>query len=257
MHKRILCCLVIASLGSQFSLASQDAESLNFADGYANDHLWPATVTPSIAIHDASGQKMLDSSIPVVLSRAYEDGTLAVIDRIGCLLIDYKQTNFVESVNELRMSLGDLEGSHHTRILLNQLARRIYDKSYSESKAVSEEELKKYSQFLIIRTSSKTTSLQATLAQLRSLDPYLEDKNVCAILIFDELMPNAEFNQLVAEMDVTYPVVVPIFQKGLIQALYTEREQEDRVLLLMPSGKLVEKAVSLETFLKTKLDSTE
>jgi len=43
-----------------------------------------------------------------------------------------------------------------------------------------------------------------------------------------------------------YPVVAPIFQKGFVDALFSEREKDSRVLLLKISAKLIDKYSSLK-----------
>lgn len=224
------------------SLFAEQATQGDFAWAYSQDAFWPAHVTPKEAIADASGSILLQANIPVVLIRAYEDGQLYVLDRSGNLLIDHAKTNFIDQIKATLAS----EREAKTNILLHQLGRRTYDRSYHQSKAVSELELARYSRFMLIRTSSEEAPLQATLEALHGMREHFNDKKIRPVLVFDEHMPNQKFYELVKQFEIPYPVVAPIFQKGLIEALFSKREQDSRVLLLSISGKLIETYTGLE-----------
>lgn len=228
-----------------FSLASglfaKETTVKDFSWAYSQDEYWPSHVTPKEAITDASGAILLQENIPVVLMRAYEDGQLSVVDRAGNLLIDHSKTDFLEQIEKTLASAHKVK----TRILLHQLGRRTIDLSYSQSKAVSETEFSKYSKFLIIRTSSMEEPLLLTLSVLNDRQAHFERENIRPILIFDELMPNQQFYELVKRHEIPYPIITPIFQKGLLDALFSERESGYRSLLLSISGKLIEKKSSI------------
>jgi hypothetical protein len=217
------------------------ATTKDFDWAYAQDMFWPTHVTPSEAVLDDSGNIVLQANIPVVLIRAYEDGKLCLIDRTGNILINYAITNFVEQIETTLAS----EQRAKTKIMLNQLGRRIYDYSYDRSKAVSEKELAKYSAFMVVRTPSNKESLEATIAAIRDQLEEIDTKKICPVLIFDELMPNKVFYERVNELKVPYPVVAPIFQQGTVNALFSEREKSSRAILISISGKLLDKWTTL------------
>ena len=220
----------------------------DFAAAYSNDEFWPAHITPEETIYDESGNSLLQANIPVTLIRAYEDGKLSVVDRKGNMLIEHSKTDFCEQVQAFLKS----KRKAATQILLHQLGRRTFDRSYDQSKAVSEQELSKYRGFLIVRTSSEKEFLGRVLKTLPSMREHLNKKEIRPIIVFDELMRNYEFSKMVERFDIAFPVVAPIFQKGFVQALFSEREQNSRVLLLSISGKLLGKYKKLEDYPATR-----
>tara|TARA_X000000950_G_scaffold278183_1_gene368736 strand:+ start:346 stop:1092 length:747 start_codon:yes stop_codon:yes gene_type:complete len=219
---------------------------VTFEYAYQNEELWPAFVEPNQEILDNSGKMLLSANIRVVLIRAYENGELLVVDRIGAVLIEHSKTNFLELIAEGKVN----PKPGGTKILMNQLARRIFDLSENKTKALSDADLSKYKNFLIIRTSSQLNKLEQTVKLLVGIEGLLAANKTRPILIFDELMPNAEFYTLIAEFGLKLPVAAPIFQKGLAQALYGPNESNERVLLINICGKLIHSYSDLQSCIK-------
>ncbi|WP_269524772.1 hypothetical protein [Coraliomargarita parva] len=222
----------LALLLTTLQLTSVSLDALEYSDAYTLDHAWPDFVTPTENAYNESGLKILEKGIPAVFIRAYPDGMLAVVDREGAQLVPYDQTDF----------LGRLEKSSHmetdSKIFLNQISRRVFDLDFDASKAVSETELAKFDSFLVLTTPCEDTDLIDLKEQLAGASSLLKRLQVTPIVIFESLMPNNEFYEKVTRTDFTYPVVVPIFQKGFIQAVYSQREIDYPVLWVQSSGKL-------------------
>ncbi len=211
---------------------------------YMNDSEWPQYVTPNEPIELANGTT-LSASIPLVLSRAYEDGKLAVVDRVGTELIDHSKTNFVKQVKAAEDDRNQGVSFHN---FIQQLGRRVFDLSHSTSKAVSEKTLSKYDSFLIIRCAYDPEAVVEITSKLDQTTAWLNSNNCRPIILFEESVPNAEFYQFLETNNVNYPVVVPIFTQGLRKFVYTERESDSSILWINANGKCLKKAASLETF---------
>jgi hypothetical protein len=97
--------------------------------------------------------------------------------------------------------------------------------------------------------------LQATLDSIQEIAAHLQKNKIRPILVFDEHMSNLSFYELVKQFNIPYPVVAPIFQKGFIQALFSEREKNSRFLLLKISGQLIGHSNSLKEYPFTHLTS--
>ncbi|WPJ94191.1 hypothetical protein SH580_12180 [Coraliomargarita algicola] len=225
-------------VASCLSLVGASAESLDATGSYeyvyAQDKLWPSHVELEQDLYSDEGKRLLRAGLPLVLIRAYEDGMLAIVDRAGTFLIAAEGTNFSSLVATHQ---AESEKAGNFSNFLNQIGRRVFDFDYDENKAVPEAELSRFEAFLICRTSADEETLMTLLYKLEEHKETLEAKNIEPILVFEEFMKNQEFYDFVTTTRIPHPVVVPIFQKGFLQAVYTEREAGHDFLLLAKSGK--------------------
>lgn len=228
-------------------LLASIAGANDFETAYKNEALWPSKVTPNETVYDADGKKLIEENIPVAFIRAYPDGHIAIVDRIGSVIVDHSKTDFIDLMGESELT----PKRSGNMILLNQIGRRCFDLSHDKKKAVSESVLMEYRSFLFVRTSCQQRALSSTLDRLEKAADSMKSSKVRPILIFDELIPNEEFYAKVLEAEIPYPVVVPIFQKGLVQALYTERENGFQILLISINGKLEATYRSLEDYIES------
>lgn len=235
-------CFLFLSTISQTSEASVD-----FKYAYENERLWPTSVVPNQVIYDEEGSKLLDANIPVTLIRAYPDGNLAIVDRNGTFIIQQIKTDFLAQFGNDE----NIPNRSGNMIFINQIGRRCFDYSHDTQKAVPESKLVAYNEFLTIQTSSKPEALSKTLGLLKQIDAQLEEQKTQPILVFTELMPNKQFYELVTDLEIPYPIVVPIFQKGFINAIYTEREANKGTLLISIHGKLLASYETLEQFVSS------
>jgi len=243
--KILILLISISTISAAFTQAVDPADSSEYKKAFALDHLWPSHVTPRATITDPSGAPSLGAGIPLVLVRAYEDGKLAVIDRGGSRLIAHSKTDFIERVKEAGAKDEDI----NARILLNQLGRRTYDRSHDTTKAVSEIELARYSKFLIIRDPGDEESLLDLKELLNERRDHFDRGGIRPVLLLDAQLSNQAFYELIKTVEIPFPVVVPVFQQGVSEAIFSAREEEDRVLLLAASGKLIGKYERLSEYL--------
>jgi len=210
-----------------------------FDAAYEQDGRWPSHIRLTEDLLDDHGKPLVRKSIPLVLVRAYADGELAAVDRTGTILIDHTKTDFLDQVAESekkQTQKGDAAN------FLHQIGRRVFDFDDGSPKAVSESKLADFDAFLICRTSSAETALEALLSEIDALKPQLESRNIEPILVFEELMPNKEFYEHLESHEISHPVVVPVFQTGFLQAIYTNRESDTPYLLINKTGKLLRSA---------------
>ncbi|HAV12030.1 MAG TPA: hypothetical protein DCX06_00850 [Opitutae bacterium] len=213
-----------------------------FANAYENDSNWPQFVTPSEAIELENGTR-LSAFIPLVLSRAYEDGTLVVIDRAGATLIDHSKTNFLELTQDDSTSEREGQNFHN---FIQQLGRRVFDLSHSTSKAVPEKVLSEYKSFLVIRCAFSVEHISEVTTELDTITEWLNSNNCRPIIIFKKSVANAQFYEFLETNKVNYPVVVPIFTQGLTEFIYTDRESETPILWINKNGKKLNQASSIQ-----------
>jgi hypothetical protein len=211
-------------------------EELSFESAFAHDHLWPSHVELTEDVFSEEGERLLRADLPVVLIRAYKDEMLAVVDRRGTFIVGAHKTNFLKEVAAYE---AKSEKSGHFSNFLNQIGRRVFNLSYDKEKAVSETKLAHFDAFLICRTKADRDTLHALLSDLEKLQPQLEVSKIEPILVFEETMGNLEFYELVKAFDPPYTAVVPIFQRGFLDAVFTEREADSDFLLIAKSGKVL------------------
>jgi len=238
------------SIGSLLTLSALSATATTGPDSYAEafnkDGRWPQYVTPNQKIVFEDGTS-LSATIPVVFSRAYEDGTLAVVDRIGAVLIDYTKTDFTQQVSELVEKSGEEQNFDN---FIRQLGRRVFDLSHSKTKAVSEKVLSEYDSFLICKSRMDSDVLDQLKADLTANEDWLKAHNCRPIIVFEESVRNAEFYKFLETNEINFPVVVPIFTKGFIDFTFTQREADAVHLWINKNGKLLAKGSSVEKTLR-------
>lgn len=235
------------------SLLASTTVRVSFPQAYENDSHWPSHVSLTEDLQDENGKRLVSGSIPVVLIRAYQDGQLAIVDRAGTFLIDHSKTDFlkrVEGFQERKKASGDAAN------FLHQIGRRVFDVGDGRDKAVPESELVKFDGFLICRTSPGAAELGDLLSKLNAIEPLLKSRSIQPILVFEDLMTNEEFYNHLKDLDVGYPVVVPVFQVGFLQAVYTDRESDTRFLLINRNGKLLRAANTVRGTLDNSLDDS-
>lgn len=238
--------LAIASLVGISLSATSNAELISFEAAYSQDERWPQFVTPHKTITLEDGTK-LSSSIPVVFSRAYEDGKLLIVDRAGTIEIDHTNTNFIEQVSDL--SSNPEQGNNFDNFI-RQLGRRVFDLSHSQTKAVPEAVLSKFDSFLVCRTMMCPTALRTLQTELDSKSKWLAANNCRPIIVFKKSVPNAEFYSFLESNQIHLPVVVPIFTNGFLNFTFSERESNTDILWVNKNGKLLKKGSSLEKMLE-------
>lgn len=212
-----------------------------FEAAFNEDGLWPSHVRLSDNLLDEDERQILKKGIPVVLIRAYADGKLAVVDRTGTFLVDQAKTDFLARVADFQKK--DLDAGDAANFL-HQIGRRVFDLDDGTDKAVPETKLARFDAFLICRTSSKKSELEPLLSRIDELQSQLASGNIKPILVFEEAMPNKEFHDHLKAFAVPHPVVVPVFQDGFLQAIFTEREAGLDFLLINKNGKLIRAAES-------------
>jgi hypothetical protein len=208
----------------------------SFESAFADDHLWPSHIELTEDVFSEEGERLLRADLPVVFIRAYKDEMLAVVDREGTFIVDAHKTNFLKEVAAYQ---AESEKSGHFSNFLNQIGRRVFNLSYDKEKAVSEAKLAHFDAFLICRTKSDKDTLRALRTDLEKLQPQLEVSKIEPILVFEETMGNLEFYELVKTIDPPYTAVVPIFQRGFLDAVFTGREADSDFLLIARSGKVL------------------
>lgn len=232
---------LLTSLASFFlllqnlAIAATDALP-DYENAYRHDRLWPSHVRLSEDLLNEDGRRLAGKGIPLVMIRAYADGKLALVDRAGTFLVDHAKTDFLARIadfQEKNPEAGDAAN------FLHQIGRRVFDLSYDSSKAVPESELVRFETFLICHTSSEKSELKALIAKLDDLQPQLQSDMIEPILVFEEFMPNQEFYDHLEALEISHPVVVPIFQRGFLEAIFTEREADMNFLLINKNGKLI------------------
>jgi hypothetical protein len=229
------------------SLVASTSAGISYAQAYENDRHWPSHVSFAEDLHDEDGKRLVSKALPVVLVRAYEDGQLAIVDRAGTLLIDHSKTDFLKRVDafqEKQKEAGD------TANFLHQIGRRVFDLSRESEKAVPETELAQYEAFLICRTQSDETALLPLLDKIKAILPQLGEAGIQPILVFEESFSNKAFYEHLKSLEVPYPVVVPVFQRGFLSTVYTEREKGMDFLLINKNGKLLRAANTLADTVK-------
>lgn len=211
----------------------------DFESAFNNDKLWPSHVQMSEDLLDGDERQILKKGIPVVLIRAYADGKLAVVDRAGTFLVDQTETDFLARVADFQKKNPEAGDAAN---FLHQIGRRVFDLDDGTDKAVPETNLARFDAFLICRTSSKKSELEPLLSKIDELQPQLVTAEIEPILVFEELMPNKEFYDHLKAFAVPHPVVVPVFQNGFLQAIFTKRETDMDFLLINKNGKLIRAA---------------
>jgi hypothetical protein len=227
------------------SLVALPCSGSDYAEAYANDRHWPSHVSLSEDLHDDEGKRLVSKSLPLVLIRAYEDGQLAIVDRSGTLLLNHSKTDFLQRVDAFRQKQ---EATGDAANFMHQIGRRVFDLNRDSGKAVPETELAEYEAFLICRTRSTEDALVPLLESINDILPQLEEANIQPILVFEEIMPNKAFYEHLKSHEVPFPVVVPIFQRGFLDAVYTKREAGTPFLLINKNGKLLRAADTLPNF---------
>lgn len=241
--QKLTCCSIITTLSFNVSLAT-GAE--DFSKVYEHDSAWPQYVSPTQQIIFDNGTA-LSPNIPVVLSRAYEDGSLAVTDRIGSVLIDHKETDFLQQVSQ-QTNHDETEQNFHN--FIRQIGRRVFDLSHSETKAVPEAALSEYDTFLVCKSSMQGDAIKDLVVNLNAQQDWLAAHNCRPIIVFEAIVKNAEFYSFLKTHEIHYPVVVPIFTKGFLEFTYTQREAGASKIWLNKNGKLLAKGNHLEAMLK-------
>ena len=229
--------LAIATLG-----AYAETETISFAEAYEKDSRWPPYVTPSETIVFEDGTS-LSASIPTVFSRAYDDGTLVLVDRIGTVFVDHAKTDFIKQIND-QVELPDGEQNYNN--FIRQLGRRVFDLSHSITKAVPESKLSEFDSFLVCKTEMNPEAIAVVKERVFSNQKWLTSHNCRPVIVFENSVPNETFYHFLKTNDVLYPVVVPIFTKGFIDFAFTERESNANFLWINKNGKLLAKGGSLD-----------
>jgi hypothetical protein len=217
-------------------LSAASAVVPDFEIAYLHDQLWPSHVRLAEDLLTEDGQRLVGRALPVVLIRAYGDGQLAIVDREGTFLVDHSKTDFIARVAEFKEK--DAEAGDAANFL-HQIGRRVFDLSYNSQRAVPESELARSDAYLICRTSMEVSELTQLLSDLEGLDSQFESDKILPILVFQEQLDNREFYAHLTALKIPYPVVVPVFQSGFLDAVFTEREAGAEYLLINKNGKLI------------------
>lgn len=229
------------------SLIASTSAGISYAQAYENDGHWPSHVSLSEDLHSEDGKRLASKALPVVLVRAYDDGQLAIVDRSGTLLVDHSKTDFLKRVDTFQEKQKEAGNAAN---FLHQIGRRVFDLNRDNEKALSEKELAQHEAFLICRTRSAEAALLPLMDEIKTILPQLEEAGIHPILVFEETMTNKTFYEHLKSLDVPYPVVVPVFQRGFLNTVYTEREADTPFLLINKNGKLLRAADTLEATVK-------
>lgn len=245
------CTSCLGSKQIAVSSASPPVSSIEYSALFKSDIDWPVFVTPHQDIPAATKEHTLKKGIRTVLVRAYPDGMLALIDRGGPILVPHEKTDFsvqvLETSKERSASGPDAPAKAN---LSFQIARRGFDKSFSESRAVSESHINTFSGFLVVKAESGD-SFPEILKELEAKKEILDDKNIYPIITFNEVKDRAEFASHFNSTPGGNALMSPVYGIGLIQTLFTEREQGSTVLLLRPSGRLIKATESINLALES------
>ena len=223
-----------------------------FAELFAADSAWPLFVTPKSDIQvGRESQTDLKKGIRTVFIRAYADGMIAVMDRGGSIIIEHNKTDFAERVSETLHERAALP--HEKEVSGNiaaQIARRAFNRSFSETRAVSEAFINEFERIIVVRMPSDAGEFDRSLEEMEEQAEFLKSKNTLILVAFEELVDREAFASFFETSPEYLALMSPVYGIGLIETLFTERENEDKVLLIRPSGKLVDNGADLREMLK-------
>ena len=218
---------------------------IHFETLYENSAIWPLYVSPKSDLYNNSGDKILSKGIRSTFVRAYEDGFIAVADRSGTHVVPAIATDLLDG-NSNRDPRGNDIG-----LFLSQIGRRTFNLAYSKTSAVPESELIGYNYFLLIDFPKRKYQARRLLKQLNTLAPTLSEKKICIVLIPNKISPNKEFIDMMTDLKIHHPTIIPVFNKGFRNSVYSERETGVKFLLIDKNNKIISKSQKLD---KVSLD---